>query len=57
MFPRRIYKRNRPGALGLDPEAVHAFTVGFVLAMSILGSLLMQYSSPLEAFATARLQS
>lgn len=44
----------------LTPEqaqTIYAFTVGYVLAMSILGSLLMQYSSPLEAFATARLRS
>ena len=34
----------------LTPEqaqTIYAFTVGYVLAMSILGSLLMQYSSPL----------
>lgn len=35
-------------------QTIYAFSVGYVLAMSILGSLLMQYSGPLETFATAR---
>jgi CPA2 family monovalent cation:H+ antiporter-2 len=38
-------------------QTIYAFTVGYVLVMSILGSLLMQYSGPLEAFATARFES
>ena len=35
-------------------ETLYAFTVGYVLVMSVVGTLLMQYSGPFEAFATAR---
>jgi CPA2 family monovalent cation:H+ antiporter-2 len=38
-------------------QTIYAVSVGYVLAMSILGSLLMQYSGPLETFATARFPS
>jgi CPA2 family monovalent cation:H+ antiporter-2 len=45
------------GGVSLAPslaETIYASTVGYVLVMSILGSLLMQYSEPLETFVTAR---
>ncbi|RLM88693.1 cation:proton antiporter [Haloarcula sp. Atlit-7R] len=35
-------------------NAVYSFTVAYVLLMSILGTMLMQYSAPFEQFATAR---
>ncbi|WP_336330374.1 cation:proton antiporter [Haloarcula sp. CGMCC 1.2071] len=35
-------------------NAVYSFTVAYVLVMSILGTMLMQYSAPFEDFATAR---
>jgi len=38
-------------------QTIYAFAVGYVLAMSVLGSLPMQYSGPLGAFATARFGS
>jgi CPA2 family monovalent cation:H+ antiporter-2 len=47
------------GAGGVLPEAVaadlYAFAVGYVLVMSVLGTLLMQYSGPFERAAVARL--
>jgi len=36
---------------------ISAFAVGYVLAMSVLGTLLMQYSSPFERLAAARFPS
>ena len=35
-------------------QTIYAFTVGYVLVMSVLGSTFMRYSSPLESFAVAR---
>jgi CPA2 family monovalent cation:H+ antiporter-2 len=49
------------GAGGTLPTAVaqdiSAFAVGYVLAMSVLGTVLMQYSAPFERFAVARFGS
>ncbi|MFC6974183.1 cation:proton antiporter [Halomicroarcula sp. GCM10025709] len=36
-------------------ESVYAFAVGYVLVMSILGTLLMQYAAPIETAVEARL--
>ena len=33
---------------------IYSFAVGYVLAMSILGTMLMQYSAPFERFAVSR---
>jgi len=35
-------------------NTIYAFTVAYVLVMSILGTVLMQYSAPFEQFATSR---
>ena len=35
-------------------QTIYAFTVGYVLVMSVLGSTFMRYSGPLESFAVAR---
>ncbi|WP_418281290.1 cation:proton antiporter [Halorubrum sp. DTA98] len=35
---------------------INAFAVGYVLFMSILGTILMQYSEPFEEFVTARVE-
>ena len=35
-------------------DDIYAFAVGYVLVMSIVGTLLMQYSAPFETFATNR---
>jgi CPA2 family monovalent cation:H+ antiporter-2 len=40
----------------LVTETVPAFAVAYVLVMSVLGTLLMQYSEPFEKFAVSRLQ-
>jgi CPA2 family monovalent cation:H+ antiporter-2 len=39
----------------LVTETVPAFAVAYVLVMSVLGTLLMQYSEPFEKFAVSRL--
>ncbi len=38
-------------------HTIYAFTVGYVLEMRILGSLLMQYAGPLERLVAARFDS
>ncbi|MDZ7850511.1 MAG: cation:proton antiporter [Halodesulfurarchaeum sp.] len=36
-------------------ETIYAFSVGYVLVMSVLGTTLMQYSGPFERFVSSRL--
>lgn len=36
-------------------DTIYAFAVGYVLLMSILGTMLMQYSGPIESYASRRL--
>jgi CPA2 family monovalent cation:H+ antiporter-2 len=37
-------------------QTIYAFAVGYVLAMSVIGTMLMQYSASIEAAVVPRLQ-
>jgi CPA2 family monovalent cation:H+ antiporter-2 len=44
------------GSLSADiANTIYAFTVGYVLVMSVLGTMLMQHSAPIESFVESRL--